>query len=264
MAAHRNTRATLPLLSSARFLSYLVLLSLVVVILYSNVVSSKKSDAEIVPKLDELVITVEHALKENSDGPDFKPRGTISLRSLKQQTGVFYQRDQLTKEELRLIKEMAQSKEDVYYRIRVPTHFGTSEKDEKKFVSTYVRACALYESKLTETITIAVDHLGYIYGIGLRVPVSQCEGRVRGAGWLPAYFNTTINVLNQAPGALPDTQTYVQRIEKEKAEQASGKGKDNRSFLAKYWMYIVPVVIFMLMTSQQPEQGEGGGGGGSS
>lgn len=261
MAAHRNT-APLPLPFSARFLSYLMLLSLVIVILYSNVVGSKKSEAEMAPKIDDLVITVEHALIENPDASDFKPRGTISLRSLKQQTGVFYQRDQLTKEELRLIKEMAQSKEDVYYRIRVPSHFGTSEKDKSTFVSTYVRACALYESKLTETITIAVDHLGYIYGIGLRVPVSQCDGKTHGPAWLPAYFNTTINVLSQAPGALPDTHTYVQRLEKEKAEQAAGKGKDNRSFLAKYWMYIVPVVIFMLMTSQQPEQGEGGGGGG--
>jgi hypothetical protein len=240
----------------------MVFLPLVIVILYSSLAVCKKSDAELVPKLDELVVTVEHTLKENSDGPDFQPRGTISLRSLKHQTGVFYQRDQLTKEELQLIQDMAESEDDVYYRIRVPSHFGVIENEPETFVSTYVKACALYESRLTETITISVDHLGYVYGVGLSLPVSQCEGKGNGAGWLPTHFNTTVNVVNQAAGAIPDTQTYVQRLEKEKAENAAGKGKDNRSFLAKYWMYIVPVVIFMLMTSQQPDQ-QGGGEGGS-
>ncbi|CAD6189715.1 unnamed protein product [Caenorhabditis auriculariae] len=44
----------------------------------------------------------------------------------------------------------------------------------------------------------------------------------------------------------PDTQSFVQKMERERrARQQQGGGEtDNRSFLAKYWMYIVPVVIF--------------------
>lgn len=215
---------------------------------------SKKIETDSISKLDELVVHVEHSLlKESSNDDEFQPRGTITLRSLKQKTGTFHQNDHLPREDVQLLKKMAQN--DAYYRIRVPAQFGPNE--DKVYVSTYVKACALLESKLSETITLSVDHLGNIYGVGLRLPVGQCNENKR-FGSIPSQFNTTIQVLQQTPGALPDTQTYVQRLEKEKAEQAAGKGKDNRSFLAKYWMYIVPVVIFMLMTSQNPEQqGEG-------
>ena len=39
-------------------------------------------------------------------------------------------------------------------------------------------------------------------------------------------------------------------------EQAEGKGKDNRSFFAKYWMYIVPVVLVLMLSSQAEPEGE--------
>ncbi|KAK3741085.1 hypothetical protein QZH41_003717 [Actinostola sp. cb2023] len=194
-----------------------------------------------------MIVTVEHALiKEN--GEEFQPRGTITIRSLKHKTGVFYQNDHLSREDLQVLKDMAQN--DAYYRIRVPARFSTDVDEPQIYVSTYVNACALLQSKFTETIIVSIDHLGNIYGVGLRLPVSQCEDSRRFSD-VPSYFNTTVQILQQTAGALPDTQTYVQRLEKEKAEEAAGKGKDNRSFLAKYWMYIVPVVIFMLMTSQQ-------------
>lgn len=32
----------------------------------------------------------------------------------------------------------------------------------------------------------------------------------------------------------PDTQTYIRRLEQEKAERARGENADNRSFFAKY------------------------------
>jgi hypothetical protein len=32
----------------------------------------------------------------------------------------------------------------------------------------------------------------------------------------------------------PDTQTYIKKLEDERREKERGKGKDNRSFLAKY------------------------------
>ena len=32
----------------------------------------------------------------------------------------------------------------------------------------------------------------------------------------------------------PDTQTYIQKLEKEKRDKAAGQTQDNRSFLAKY------------------------------
>ncbi|CAB3397209.1 unnamed protein product [Caenorhabditis bovis] len=60
----------------------------------------------------------------------------------------------------------------------------------------------------------------------------------------------------------PDTAAFVARIEKEKKARQHGADADNRSFLAKYWMYIVPVVIFAFISNAvNPENAEGGGGG---
>jgi len=105
-----------------------------------------------------------------------------------------------------------------------------------------------------------LDSAGHLYGVGLIVPDGGCHAKTLNwdAATLPSQFNTTVSVMLQGTGQLPDTQTYIQKLEKEKRDKAAGQTQDNRSFLAKYWMYIVPIVIFMMLTSQQPEQqGEG-------
>lgn len=46
----------------------------------------------------------------------------------------------------------------------------------------------------------------------------------------------------------PDTASFVQKIEREREARDRGEVKDNRSFIGKYWMYIVPVVILVLLS----------------
>jgi len=47
----------------------------------------------------------------------------------------------------------------------------------------------------------------------------------------------------------------IQRMEENKRKEEKGEVKDNRSFLAKYWMYIVPVVLFMAVNgAASPQQ----------
>lgn len=60
-------------------------------------------------------------------------------------------------------------------------------------------------------------------------------------------------------GPQPDTAAFIQKVEQEKLAKQRGETKDNRSFFAKYWMYIVPVVIILAMNSANPEAGQGGG-----
>lgn len=44
-------------------------------------------------------------------------------------------------------------------------------------------------------------------------------------------------------GPTPDTAASTQKMEEEeKSRKISGKTEDNRSFFAKYWMYIVHCV----------------------
>ncbi|CAL2047745.1 unnamed protein product [Caenorhabditis brenneri] len=68
-----------------------------------------------------------------------------------------------------------------------------------------------------------------------------------------------VHVVGESTLVSPDTASFVQKLEREKRAKQHGADADNRSFLAKYWMYIVPVVIFAMISSAvNPEaQGEG-------
>ncbi|CAB4006789.1 ER membrane complex subunit 10, partial [Paramuricea clavata] len=59
----------------------------------------------------------------------------------------------------------------------------------------------------------------------------------------------------------PETQTYIKKLEDERRGKERGKGKDNRSFFAKYWMYIVPLLLFLLLSGQEPPAGGAAAGG---
>ncbi|XP_073245641.1 ER membrane protein complex subunit 10-like [Porites lutea] len=208
------------------------------------------------PRGEELVFTVEHCLSEEEDAV-FKPRGTIYVKTVKSSTGTISQTEPLSLDEVENLKDLALK--DGYYRIQLRPKSMDGGVGIDSSVSTFVKACSLFTSKLTETITLTLDNTGHLYGVGLIVPDGGCQAK--SLNWdavsLPSQFNSSVVVMLQGTGQLPDTQTYIQRLEKEKREKQAGKTQDNRSFLAKYWMYIVPVVIFMMLTSQQPEQQEG-------
>ncbi|KAL3110219.1 hypothetical protein niasHT_015822 [Heterodera trifolii] len=51
----------------------------------------------------------------------------------------------------------------------------------------------------------------------------------------------------------PETTSYLQRIEEEKRARQHGATQDNRSFLQKYWMYFVPVILFMSILNKSPK-----------
>ena len=57
-------------------------------------------------------------------------------------------------------------------------------------------------------------------------------------------------------GPFPDTTAFIQKLEDEKRRQEKGEVPDNRSFLAKYWMYIVPLVIFMAINGAAAPEGQ--------
>uniref|UniRef100_A0A8R1DR40 ER membrane protein complex subunit 10 n=1 Tax=Caenorhabditis japonica TaxID=281687 RepID=A0A8R1DR40_CAEJA len=66
----------------------------------------------------------------------------------------------------------------------------------------------------------------------------------------------SVQIVGQSTLPSPDTASFVHRIEKEKRAKQHGADADNRSFLAKYWIYIVPVVIFAMISSAvNPEAG---------
>lgn len=58
----------------------------------------------------------------------------------------------------------------------------------------------------------------------------------------------------------PDTASFVQKVEREREARDHGDTKDQRGFFAKYWMYIVPVAVIVLISgATSPDQGAAGG-----
>lgn len=47
-------------------------------------------------------------------------------------------------------------------------------------------------------------------------------------------------------GASPDVHSFIALKEKEEKKKAT-EGSDKRSFLAKYWMYILPAFLIFMM-----------------
>ncbi|CAI2352809.1 unnamed protein product [Caenorhabditis sp. 36 PRJEB53466] len=90
-----------------------------------------------------------------------------------------------------------------------------------------------------------------------------CEARAGGAPLTVDLENGTpkgvVQVLGQTTLPSPDTASFVAKLEREKRAKQHGADADNRSFLAKYWMYLVPVVLFAVISSAvNPEAGAEG------
>uniref|UniRef100_A0A8R1TQQ9 ER membrane protein complex subunit 10 n=1 Tax=Onchocerca volvulus TaxID=6282 RepID=A0A8R1TQQ9_ONCVO len=59
--------------------------------------------------------------------------------------------------------------------------------------------------------------------------------------------SVVVNTINELP--LPDTVSYIQKMEKERQARQHGAQQDNRSFIQKYWMYIAAALIFMVISN---------------
>ena len=149
-----------------------------------------------------------------------------------------------------------------FYHIRIAVQpLETEESNEPYYLSTFIKACSLLQSNFSDIIKLNVDHTGQIFAVGLSTTTADCSHQKDLMD--KERFNTTVLLSHVTPGPAPDTQTYIKKLEDERREKERGKGKDNRSFLAKYWMYIVPLVLFLLLSGQEPPAGGATGGGGS-
>ncbi|KAF6217298.1 hypothetical protein GE061_001652 [Apolygus lucorum] len=142
-------------------------------------------------------------------------------------------------------KEMSQAlmgecNEDEYMHVKTVVQTAVSK--ELEFLS-FAKSCAFQQS--SAILNVNVDHSGSI--------VSTSLSPSMGMGSFDDFIKPTsleINYVFKHPevGPMPDTATYINRLDKEREAKERGSTQDNRSFFAKYWMYIVPVVLFVLLS----------------
>ncbi|XP_018320036.1 ER membrane protein complex subunit 10 [Agrilus planipennis] len=201
-------------------------------------------------------LTLQHALEDVAN-PVYTDRGNISILSLRTGSHNINQ-EPLSPSDITKIKELSASNKFYQLKSTVLAADGTVT----IFYSS-VKACMLAESELNDILSVSLDYVGRIIAVTLAVAsTTTCEGAVVPSSNLKE-FRTTVFVRYTDIGPSPDTASYIQKLEREREAKEKGELKDNRSFLAKYWMYILPVVIIMVLSSAtNPDAAAGGGGNG--
>ncbi|EPB80488.1 hypothetical protein ANCCEY_00385 [Ancylostoma ceylanicum] len=142
---------------------------------------------------------------------------------------------------------------------------STHQKDQLLSTS---KSCLLLQSKLFHVFWLSIDaerqlvHSVTVFPDSLAAGDSPLDSSaVCSQQSVPASTqpNAVVHVTTKAVLPTPDTQLFVQMMEKERRARQHGAEADDRSFLAKYWMYIVPVVVFVVISNAMTPEGGGEG-----
>ncbi|ELT97722.1 hypothetical protein CAPTEDRAFT_149354 [Capitella teleta] len=199
-------------------------------------------------------LNLEHTF-DSGLNPVYSRRGVISIHSITSNNADIDQEDSHTPQDITKLKALVKS--NGMYRVRIMSRPATAS-SPAQYVQSFTPACGLYESSLSDHIEIHLDASGNLIGMSIDSISPHCTG-IQPPSRQMQEFNSTVDLIQTTSGPFPETSTYVQKIEQERQEKMKGGQVDNRSFIAKYWMYIVPLVIIMMFANTaDPNQGGGG------
>ncbi|VDO09599.1 unnamed protein product [Rodentolepis nana] len=190
-----------------------------------------------------LDVVIEHSFDE---GKTFRPKGIISSWSSEGTTQLLNE-PPLTKEEQMMLAKLALS--DSLYVIRAYA------KPNSFVLMSSCQASHLMASDGKLALILSIDASGSPIAIS-SVTSNQSFTKDPGSLTSPPQISTTVSFQKPALAIGPDTQEYLARLEKQREEKLRQEQSDNRSFFSKYWMYIVPFVIFvMFLKAGDPNAG---------
>ncbi|XP_061557525.1 ER membrane protein complex subunit 10 isoform X2 [Phycodurus eques] len=242
-----------PLLTfKTAFLSFIVSLVCVEIAWCNN---GRRVGDVLEAEFNDFSVPLEHSFEVDDVGR-FRVRGTLLLKAGRE-PGASLNQNQLSHDDRVQLKEVASV--DGLYRIRVPRISLQADRQTERqmdgYVTAFVRACAMVESRLSDVITLHTDVSGTLIGVSIVTLPGACRGIDVDDDVDLDLFNTTLNVMAPVNAPGPETALFLERMEQESAKKGKNP-QEQKSFFAKYWYLILGGAIFLMASnSAQPPAG---------
>ena len=261
--------------------------SLVVALILVQALHRAASESAQLTPTDNDVYILEHSIDTTSD---FKEIGKLNLRTIRQNqnsaqfqsmtshdessdenryasvsANLFVTRvesndfDADTQEQLAALQD---SSEHTLYRLRLCKKGGS----KACFTSTFTYLRSVLDARMRLNLTIYTGVNNYLNSISIKTWPAVADAketasvkRTLGVNAMPNHLELFVCIQNIRQAMGPDTETYLDKVKKEMEQKEKSAQGGNESFLSKYWIYIVPVVIIMFLMNLANPEGAGGG-----